>query len=48
MAGNHGGLLQDMYESRMTVMRGAVGVTEVGEHQEGALSPFLFAIMMDR
>ena len=45
--------VQDMYESSMTVMRCTVGVTdgvevEVGLQQGSALSPFLFAMMMDR
>ena len=39
-------LVQDIYESRMTVMMCVVGVTdgfrvEVGLHQRSALSPFL-------
>ena len=44
---------QDMYDSRMTVVRCAVGVTdgfkvEVGLHQGSALKPFLFAMVTDR
>ncbi|XP_051793650.1 uncharacterized protein LOC127530564 [Acanthochromis polyacanthus] len=44
---------QDMYEDCKTVVRCAVGVTEefkveVGLHQGSALSPFLFAMVMDR
>ena len=46
-------LVQDMYEESETVMRCAVGNTEsfkvkVGLHQGSALSPFLFAVIMDR
>ena len=46
-------LLQDMYEGRETVVRCAVETTEsfklkVELHQESALSPFLFAVIMDR
>ena len=46
-------LLQDMYEESETVVMCAVGTTEsfkvkVGLHQESALSPFLFAVIMDR
>ena len=45
--------VQDMYEDCQTVVRCAVGVTEefkveVGLHQGSALSPFLFAMVMDR
>ncbi|TKS65343.1 R2DM Retrovirus-related Pol polyprotein from type II retrotransposable element [Collichthys lucidus] len=47
------GAVQDMYEGCKTVVRCVVGVTEefkveVGLHQGSALSPFLFAIVMDR
>ncbi|KAJ8375265.1 hypothetical protein SKAU_G00058450 [Synaphobranchus kaupii] len=45
--------VQAMYEDSVTVVRCAVGVTEafkvgVGLHQGSALSPFLFAMVMDR
>ncbi|KAK3533904.1 hypothetical protein QTP70_034899 [Hemibagrus guttatus] len=46
-------VVQDMYERSRTVERCAVGQTEefnveVGLHQGSALSPFLFAIVMDQ
>ena len=46
-------LVQDMYEGSKTVVRCAVGTPQsskvkVGLHQESALSPFLFAVIMDR
>ncbi|KAK3539360.1 hypothetical protein QTP70_003845 [Hemibagrus guttatus] len=46
-------VVQDMYERSRTVVRCAVGQTEefkveVGLHQASALSPFLFAIVMDQ
>ncbi|KAK3513818.1 hypothetical protein QTP70_028869 [Hemibagrus guttatus] len=46
-------VVQDMYERSRTVVRFAVGQTEefkveVGLHQGSALSPFLFAIVMDQ
>ncbi|KAK3516660.1 hypothetical protein QTP70_021999 [Hemibagrus guttatus] len=46
-------VVQDMYERRRTVVRCAVGQTEefnveVGLHHGSALSPFLFAIVMDQ
>ena len=45
-------LVQDMYEGSEIVVRCVVGTTEcfqvkVGLHQESALSPFLFAVIMD-
>ena len=46
-------LVQDMYEESETVVRCAVGTTEsfkikVGLHQRSELSPFLFAVIMNR
>ena len=46
-------IVRDMYEGSQTVVRCAVGITEsfklkVGLHQGSALSPFLFAVTMDR
>ena len=46
-------IVQDMYNDSTTAVRCAVGVTEgfevkVGLHQGSALSPCLFAMMMDR
>ena len=46
-------LVQNMHEGSETVVKCAVGTTEsfkvkVGLHQESALSPFLFAVTMDR
>ncbi|KAK3539646.1 hypothetical protein QTP70_011095 [Hemibagrus guttatus] len=46
-------VVQDMYERSRTLVRCAVGQTEefkveVGLHQGSALSPFLFAIVMDQ
>ena len=46
-------IIQDMYDGSQTVVRCAVGITEsfklkVGLHQGSALSPFLFAVIIDR
>ena len=46
-------LLQDIYKGSKAVVRFAIGTTEsfkvkVGLHQESTLSPFLFAVIMDR
>ena len=46
-------VVQDTYEDSVTTVRCAVGMTEgfkaeVGLHQGSTLSPFLFAIVMDR
>ncbi|KAK3568240.1 hypothetical protein QTP86_002002 [Hemibagrus guttatus] len=46
-------VVQDMYERSRTVLRCAVGQTEefkveVGLHQGSALSPFLFAMVIDQ
>ena len=46
-------LVQDMYEESETVVRYAVGTTQsfkvkIGLYQGAALSPFLFAVIMDR
>ena len=46
-------VVQDMYDDSITAVRCAVGVTEgfevkVGLHQGSALSPCLFAMVMDR
>ncbi|KAI5090362.1 epoxide hydrolase 1 [Silurus meridionalis] len=46
-------VVQDMYEDSVTAVKYAVGTTDwfrvkVGLHQESALSPFLFAVVMDR
>ncbi|KAK3538868.1 hypothetical protein QTP86_018772 [Hemibagrus guttatus] len=53
VAEKYGRVVQDMYERSRTVVRCAVGQTEefkveVGLHQGSALSPFLFAIVMDQ
>ena len=45
--------LKDMYDRARTTVRSATGLTEefevgVGLHQGSALSPFLFAIVMDK
>ena len=44
---------KDMYDGATTTVRSAAGLTEefkvgVGLHQRSALSPFLFAIIMDK
>ena len=46
-------LVQDMYEGSETMVRCAAGTTEIFKvkvrlHQGSALSPFLFAVIMDR
>ena len=46
-------VVQDMYENSETAVRSSVGLSDsfrvkVGLHQGSALSPFLFAIIMDR
>jgi hypothetical protein len=46
-------VVQDMYDECVTAVRCAVGVTKsfqvkVGLHQGSALSPFLFAVLMDK
>ena len=53
MAEKYVKVVQDMYEDSVTTVRCAVGMTEgfkveVGLHQGSALSPFLFAMVMDR
>ena len=50
---NYVRLVQDMYEGSETVVRCAIGTTEsfkikVGLHQGSALSPFLFAVIMEK
>ena len=46
-------IVQDMYENTVTAVRCSAGLTDslkvkVGLHQGSALSPFLFAIVMDK
>ena len=53
MAEKYVRLVQDMYEESETVVKCAVGTTKsfkvmVGPHQRSALSPFLFAVIIDR
>ncbi|KAK3519016.1 hypothetical protein QTP70_016167 [Hemibagrus guttatus] len=53
VAENYVRMVPDMYERSRTVVRCAVGQTEefkveVGLHQGSALSPFLFAMVMDQ
>ena len=53
MAEKYVQLVQGMYEESKTVVRCAIGTTEsfkvkVGLHQGSELSPFLFAVIMDR
>ena len=53
IAGKYTRLVQDMYEESKTVVSCAVETKEsfklkVGLHQRSALSPFLFAVIMDR
>ena len=53
IVGKYVQLVQDMYEGSETVVKCAVGSTEsfkvkVGLHQRSVLSPFLFAVIMDR
>ena len=53
MAEKYVRLVQDMYEGSETMVRCAVRTTKsfkvkVGLHQESALSPFLFTVIMDR
>ena len=53
MAEKYVRLVQDMYEESETVVKCAVGTIKsfkvmVGPHQRSALSPFLFAVIIDR
>ena len=46
-------IIKDMYDGATTIVRSAAGLTEefkegVGLHQGSALSPFLFAIIIER
>ena len=46
-------MIQDMYSGAMTTMKTVVGETNnfsitVGLHQRSALSPYLFALVMDK
>ena len=53
LAGKYVRIVQDMYDDSITAVRCAIGVTEGFEvkarlHQGSALSPCLFALVMDR
>ena len=53
MAEKYMRLVQDLYEGSKTAVRCTIGTresfkTKVGLHQRSTLSPFLFAVIMDR
>ncbi len=53
MAKKHVKMVKDMYDDSITAVRCAAGMTEcfgeeVGLHSGSALSPFLFAVVVDR